>query len=388
METPEELRTEQIQNSLIKLGLGNLSKALPSSATDKIRTTPGISHVLSFYDRLAARRAASGLTTPIKFEDFTKEVEKEVLPTLYMSQGLRADINQTLNIKPMFNVMQSFAVGNGRDSNYNFTTIWGTDRHFLRGGLDNELNVNAHGATRISDSIISRFQAHASDKGAQVVLETDVAGPDFFLNLRTMNPSFLDSKFSGILGLNFSQSITKRLTLGLGGTWQRQQAEYPASAGFELGARYATDTYIGSGILTAQGMATLGFTQKLTDKVQAAVSTQLDLTGMSNMAALMAGEPPTPSGTTVAGVKVDFPDQSTIRAQIDSTGKLGFAVDRFVAPTVKMTISSELDQVKNTCKIGLGLQIESQSESVAETMMKLQTADRDEARKFMADPPQ
>ncbi|KAK9467461.1 eukaryotic porin-domain-containing protein [Lipomyces arxii] len=387
IESFEDKQLDQIQRGLLNLSFGNLAP-LSSNVYHQIRQAPGVSHVLSFYDKIAKSRADQGLTTPLKLEDYSREIEKDILTTYYMNQGLRADINQTINIKPLFNIAHSFAVGASRDVPYHFTAVWGSDNHFLRGGLDTDLTLNAIGASRLSENVISRFQAYASDRALQVHAETDFIGPDFILTLRTTAPSVMESKFTGALGMTFSQSITKKLSLGLTGNWARQQVDYPANASFDFGGRYEGENYIASAGMTAQGSINLGFVQTLTPQVTAGVLTTLDLTGMSDMEAMMSGKPPTPSGSTQVGVKTDFPDGSTIRAQVDLSGKLSFALDKIVAGIMKITISSELDQAKGTSKVGLGLQLESQTSSVMELSQRLQALDPELARTFMSNPPQ
>ncbi|KAK9452093.1 eukaryotic porin-domain-containing protein [Limtongia smithiae] len=388
MATPEELRLEYVQNSLSALGIPKDLRPSAAKAAATLSSAPGVKHVLGFYDAVAQRRAAYGLVTPVKFEDFAKEVEKEVLPTLYFAPGLRADVNQTLNIKPMFNVMQSFLAGSGRDSSYNFSTVWGSDSLFFRGSVDSDLTVSAHMAARVTPlgaAAVSRALIHASARQSQVVLETDIPLADSFLCLRAVSPSVLDTKLTGVFGFNFSQSVTTRLTLGLAGMWQRANAVQPASASFDMAARYAGPNFIGSGSLSALGVVGLSFAQSLTDKITAAVSTNLDVYGM---AARMNGEPVGSATTTTVGVKVDYPDGSVIRTKVDSTGKLMLVLERILAETMKFTLSSELDQATGSCRLGFGLQIESTSESAETAMRSLQMMDPKEARKYMANSPQ
>ncbi|KAK9455608.1 eukaryotic porin-domain-containing protein [Dipodascopsis uninucleata] len=376
--------TENIQLGLSRLPFEKMNETL--------RTTPGFSHVLSLYDTVAQRRSYRGLTTPVKFEDFSREVEKDVLPTLFMFQGLRADVSQNFNLKPMFNTMSSFAVGSGRDTSYSFNAMWGSDVAFLRGSLDNELNVSAHAAFRSAANVITRVQAQSSSRGTQVVTETDISGPDFMLNLRATNPSFIDiidarSKTQGAFELMFSQSITRNLALGITGAWHRQQADQPANALLSAGGRYQTDSWIGTALLSGQGVLQSTYWQKLTDRVQAGVLCQLDLLGgTSAMASMFGGEAP-PSATTALGLKVEYSD-AMVRTQLDSTGKIALVIDKMLQPTVKMSIASELDHAKNSCKIGLNLQFEMASESYEMQMQQLNGLDREAARVFMADPPQ
>ncbi|KAK9379704.1 eukaryotic porin-domain-containing protein [Kockiozyma suomiensis] len=381
MATIDEVRSEKSQLELVGLGV-------PNAVKDSIKASskvPVVSHVLGLFDAISKRRTAFGLSTPPKFEDFSREVEKEVLTTYYMVPGLRADLNYTAAVKPMFNVMQSFAVGNGRDNAYTFAGIYATNNVFLRGALDSDKALSAHIVGRLSPAIIGRIQAHASDRGTQAVYEVDVPFSDSILCIRAANPSFLDSKFTGMSSFNFSQSITSKLALGISGLWQRQSPDYPAQAGFDLGGRFSSDLFTASGSLSAQGILGLSYLQKFSDKIQGAISTSIDLTGM---AAAMAGEAPGSACTTSAAIKMEYPDQSVLRLQADSQYKLAFVLERIVADTMRMTICSEFDQAKTTCKLGLGLQFESQSESVEGVMRQIQTLSQEESKTYLAVPPQ
>ncbi|KAK7204938.1 eukaryotic porin-domain-containing protein [Myxozyma melibiosi] len=381
MATIEEIRSEKSQLELAGLKVPDVVKqSLKATAQ-----APVVSHVLGLFDAVSKRRAAFGLSTPPKFEDFSREVEKEVLTTYYLVPGLRADVNYTSSVKPMFNVMQSFAVGNGRDNSYSFAGIYATNNVFLRGSLDSERALSAHIVGRLSPAVVGRIQAHSSERGTQAVYEVDVPFADSMLCLRAANPSLLDTKFTGMSSFNFAQSITSKLVLGVSGVWQRQSPDYPAQAGFDVGGRYASDKFVASGSISAQGILGLNYLQKFDERIQGAVSTNIDLTGM---AAAMAGESPDSACTTTAAVKIDGPDQSTLRLQMDSHWKLGFVMERIVADTMRMTIGSELDQAKNTCKIGLGLQFESQSESVEAVMREMQTMSQEETKKYITVPPQ
>ncbi|KAK9460526.1 eukaryotic porin-domain-containing protein [Lipomyces oligophaga] len=384
MATIEDQRLESIQKSLASLAIPQSVRETSSSLTNTVKAAPGVSHVLGLYSAMAKRRATFGLTTPLKLDDYAREVERDLLTSYFFSSGLRADINHTLSVKPMFNVMHTFLVNNGRGSPYTYSINWGSDETFLRGSLDSDLNVSAHIAARLPEGMIGRIQAHSSKQDTQGVYELDIPGADSLLTLRAANPSLIDSKVTGMYGFSFSQSITKFLSLGLTSSWQRQSALYGASTSYTLGGRYAKDSYVGSGVLSMEGMLGLNYFMKFTPMISAGVSTNIDLTGVSSA---MMEDPSAASSTTIA-CKMDFPDTSTLRTQADSTGKLTFTLERPLSETTKFSISAELDQAKNACRTGLSVQFESQSEGVENLSRTLQTMPREEQRKYMAEPPQ
>jgi len=71
-------------------------------------------------------------------------------------------------------------------------------------------------------------------------------------------------------------------------------------------------------------------------------------------------------GTTTVGVKYDF-RMATYRAQVDSAGKIGVVLEKRVAPPVTLTFAGEIDQVKQTHKLGLAISIEGAPEELQET---------------------
>ncbi|KAK9480488.1 eukaryotic porin-domain-containing protein [Lipomyces japonicus] len=372
----EELLTKEIINA-----------ELPASFGSKIASAPGVSHFISFFNSAAEVRSKRGLTRPVKYDEFSSEAEREVLPTLYLFQGLRADINKSANVKPLFNIVQTFIVGGNRDSPYNLGAIWGTDSTFVRASLDSNFEATAHVAHRLSSNIIGRLQSHISDQGANAIFETDINGSDYNLTLRSRNPSFLDTKFVGSLEFAFAQSITQKLSLGLLGQWERSRGAEPAQANVSLSSRYVTPTWIGSGqVQPASGLVSGAYYHKISETLQAAATVELDVLGFKAQQAAMFGLPTQLGGTTSIGFKQDFPTGS-LRASLDSAGKISLVAEKLVLPNAKLTIASELDHAKNGAKIGLNLQIEDQTKDVRDKFATLSAADRDAARAIMADPP-
>jgi len=70
-------------------------------------------------------------------------------------------------------------------------------------------------------------------------------------------------------------------------------------------------------------------------------------------------------GTTTVGVKYNF-SNSVYRAQVDSAGKFGVVLERRVAPPVTLTFAAEIDQWKNTHKLGLAVSLEGAPEELQE----------------------
>ena len=63
------------------------------------------------YADLAARRKALGLENPGTVDNIAREVQKEVLLSNYMFQGLRCDLQKIFSVAPLFRIQHGFAMG-------------------------------------------------------------------------------------------------------------------------------------------------------------------------------------------------------------------------------------------------------------------------------------
>ncbi|GME73610.1 unnamed protein product [Ambrosiozyma monospora] len=60
---------------------------------------------------------------------------------------------------------------------------------------------------------------------------------------------------------------------------------------------------------------------------------------------------------TSIGAKYEY-RQSVYRGQINSNGEVAFLLEHRVLPTLGLLVSASMDHVKNTCKLGAGLQVD------------------------------
>lgn len=176
-------------------------------------------------------------------------------------------------------------------------------------------------------------------------VENDYTGSDFTASVKSLNASFLEGGLTGIIIGSYLQSITPSLAVGLEAVWQRGAMNTGPETAVSYCARYKGSDWIGSAQLQAQGTISTSYWRKLTDKVEAGVDLNLQFQpGMGGRGGLM-GSGVRKEGATTLGVKYDFRG-STMRAQVDSSGRLSCLWEKRVAPVVQLTFAGELDHFK------------------------------------------
>lgn len=169
-------------------------------------------------------------------------------------------------------------------------------------------------------------------------LESEYTGNDFTLNVKALNPSYLEGGVTGIYVGQYMQSLTPRLALGLEAMWQRQALSVPPDAALAYCGKYKTEDWVATAQLSASGGLNTTYWRRLSEKVQAGVDMSLALTpGPAGMMGPMQKE-----GLTTFGAKYDF-RMSTFRAQLDSKGKLSCLLEKRVAGPVMMTVGADVD---------------------------------------------
>lgn len=169
-------------------------------------------------------------------------------------------------------------------------------------------------------------------------LDQDYVGRDFTMSIKAFNPNLLDGGLTGIVIGQYLQSVTKSLSLGLEAVWQRPYMNAAPEAQISYGARYKGAGWVASAGIQAAGALQLTYWRKLAERVEAGVESQLKL-----LDAPMIGI--RREGVTTIGAKYDFRG-STMRAQVDTTGRLGCLLEKRVAPMVTLAFSGEMDHFK------------------------------------------
>jgi mitochondrial import receptor subunit TOM40 len=77
----------------------------------------------SFHDR----RAALGLSNPGAVDEINREVSRGVFLNNLTFSGLRAELNKSFSIYPLFQISHAFATGSQALSPYTFLALYGTN---------------------------------------------------------------------------------------------------------------------------------------------------------------------------------------------------------------------------------------------------------------------
>ncbi|CZR58977.1 probable mitochondrial import receptor MOM38 [Phialocephala subalpina] len=317
------------------------------------------------YTSFSERRAALGLSNPGTVENIAREVQRDVFLNNYTFSGLRADLTKAFSISPLFQVSHAFSMGSQGLPPYTFAALFGTNKIFMQGNVDNEGQLSTRFNYRWTPSLVTKTQIQIAGPGqAMVQLDNEYTGNDFTASLKTLNPSMIDGGLTGIFIGSYLQSVTPNLALGLEAIWQRAALNQGPETALSYCAKYKGSDWIASAQLAAGGAINTSYWRKLTDKVEAGVDLNLQFAGLSGAGGLMGG-PMRKEGVTTVGAKYDF-RMSTFRAQVDSTGKLSCLLEKRVAPPVQLTFAADMDHFKQQAKIGLAVSIEAGSEELQE----------------------
>lgn len=349
-----------------KLPLGTLP-GLPAPQQPSVwQSNPVLAPINDLYNAVAARRSALGLSNPGTIENINKEVSKDVFLNNYFFTGLRADLSKPFSMSPAFQISHSFAIGSPVMPAYGLAAFYATDTSLLQGNIDNDLSLSGrlHYAWSKASTTKASVQI-ANGQPSMLQLEHDYLGPDFSINFKSLNPSILDGVFTGVAVGSFLQALTPKLALGLETVYSAQSIAHPTDAAVSFFGRYASNDWIASAQLQAQGALIASFYRKVTDKVEAGIESNIGLTNPQQQA-MMGGSPasgPTIEGTTTIGAKYEF-RQSVFRGQIDSNGKVACLLEHRVLPVVTVSFAGEIDHAKNASRLGLGLQFEAGGEEL------------------------
>ncbi|KAF2502194.1 eukaryotic porin family protein [Lophium mytilinum] len=330
---------------------------------DFFTTNPVASSLRNVYASFQERREALGLSNPGTVENIAKEVQRDVFLNNLTFSGIRADLTKAFSVAPLFQVSHALSMGSQGLPPYAYAAMYGSPRVFLQANIDNDFSLSGRFNYRWTSALVTKSSVQIMPgQGAMFSFENDLTGADFTASLKTINPSILDGGLTGAVMGSYLQSITPRLALGIEGVWNRSAMAYGPDLIFSYAARYKSNDWIASAQLLAQGGVQASYWRRLTDKVEAGVETNLQFVGMGPAGGPL-GMPGRKEGVTTIGAKYDF-RQSSVRAQLDSQGKVGCLLEKRVAPAVNLTFAGEIDHPKNTAKIGLAISIESADEEV------------------------
>ncbi|KIW96967.1 uncharacterized protein Z519_02358 [Cladophialophora bantiana CBS 173.52] len=315
---------------------------------------------------LSAKRKLLGLENPGTVDNIAREVQKDVLLSNFMFSGLRCDLQKVFSINPLFRLQHGFAMGSQALPPWQLMALYGTSDIFMQAAYSSDRSLTAWGNLRWTPRFVTKTQTSIDPRQTQtmVQIENEYTGNDFSASIKALSPSIMEGGLTGIFIGSYLQSITPKLALGLEGVWQRPALNSKPETALSYCARYKSTDWIASAQWLSQGSLGATYWRRLTDKVEAGVDCQLQFA--PGMGASMFGGLRR-EGTTTVGLKYSFTN-SVYRAQVDSTGKFGVVLERRVAPPVTLTFAAEIDQWKNTHKLGVAVSLEGAPEELQEIM--------------------
>ncbi|KAK5137268.1 hypothetical protein LTR08_000238 [Meristemomyces frigidus] len=332
--------------------------------------------LLQTYTAFQERRESLQLPQPGSVDNIAAEVQRSVFLTNQTFSGLRAELNKSFSIYPLFQISHAFSAGSQQLSPYTFLALYGTNSILAQAQLDSDasfsarFNARPHSRLTLKHSLQIQPSSGMSPGGAQLSVEQDYVGDDFTASLKSINPSILENGLTGMFIGSYLQAVTPRFSLGMEGVYQKPGGGMGPEAALSYAARYKGDDWIGSLQLLTQGGLQGSYWRRLTDKVETGVDVNLQFAGLSG-AAMMGGA--RKEGTATLGAKYEF-SRSIFRAQVDSQGKIGCLLDKSIVPPVRITFAGEMDHAKNSAKLGLAVSIEATGEELMEQQDRITPA--------------
>jgi mitochondrial import receptor subunit TOM40 len=174
--------------------------------------------------------------------------------------------------------------------------------------------------------------------GSVFVWQQDFNGPGYNSSIKLVNPSITDT--TGSASFSSLYSLTRNLALGAEVVAQRSpfastRGALATDVGFQAGAKYSGNDWTGLVQLTPTGSTSLGFIQRLNERVEAA----------AEVAIVPSIQPRARAAVATLGVKYEY-RPATFRGQIDSTGKVAAYLEHRLNPAMSFLLSGEIDHAK------------------------------------------
>ncbi|KAG4304116.1 hypothetical protein PORY_002480 [Pneumocystis oryctolagi] len=278
-------------------------------------------YIKNSIETLREIRSSLQLSNPGTVEYLSREAQQDVLLSRMMFTGARADLGKVFSCKDdvTFQTTHSFSVGSQQFPPYSFGTVFGTKKFVATGNIDMDGQMSMRLNYQWTPQLASKVQMQLSSMAGKSVvqLEQDYQGSDTSINLKYMNPSFLDNGLTGIVVASFLQTITPKLSLGIEGVWQKPpSAAGPEDTTLSYLGRYVEKDWIVTAQVASQGIYSLTYWRKLSPKVQVGTECQI-VTASPAMVPLGVIKK---EGVTAIGAKYEFMN-SVFRAQVDTMGK-------------------------------------------------------------------
>ena len=103
------------------------SPLTPPIVIESPRSGGFLGPILDTYYAFHDRRAALGLSNPGPVDEINREVSRGVFLNNLTFSGLRAELNKSFSIYPLFQISHAFATGSQALSPYTFLALYGTN---------------------------------------------------------------------------------------------------------------------------------------------------------------------------------------------------------------------------------------------------------------------
>ena len=207
----------------------------------------------------------------------------------------------------------------------------------MQGNYDSLGSVMGSFNYRLSKRLTSKNQVQLSTRQDMATMEQEYTGEDFTASVKSLNPSFLGGGLTGVVVGQYFQSVTPKLALGVEATWQRMAMNQGPEANLSYFGRYKTADWVATGSILGQGALTATYWRRLSEKVQVGTEMQLQLVPSGGMMGGIKKE-----GLASVGGKCDF-RLATLKAQVDSKGKLSMLMEKRMPVPVILTFATEVD---------------------------------------------
>lgn len=164
------------------------------------------------------------------------------------------------------------------------------------------------------------------------------------LNFKAINPNPIDAY--GIFTGSILQSLSKSLAIGGEFITQKVPDSSSLEHGINLGMKLkVTDASTLTATLQQFVALQTSYHHRVSEKVELATEMQMLLVG------------PRKDAVTSVGAKFEY-RQAVLRAQLDSTGRVGMVLEEKLFPGFSLLLSGEIDHVRSQSRFGVGITME------------------------------
>ncbi|PHT46945.1 Mitochondrial import receptor subunit TOM40-1 [Capsicum baccatum] len=278
------------------------------------------------------------LPCPVPYEEINREVIMSLKPELF--EGMRFDFTRGLNQRFFLNhsvfmgptelPTQSMDVVKIPTAHYEFGANFIDPKLMLLGRVLTDGKVNARVKCDLSENLAMKANAQLTGEPhmSHGMVNFDYKGKDFRTLFQFGN--------GALFGASYIQSVTPHLALGGEVFWAGQHRK----SGIGYVARYNTNKMVATGQIASTGIVSLGYVQKVSEKVSLASDFMYDYR----------------SRDVTASVGYDYIlRQCRLRGKIDSNGCVAAFLEERLNMGLNFILSAEIDHKKSDYKFGFGL---------------------------------